>query len=213
MITTALSPQTKAFAKNRFLQILAAIYAGVWVWAAIKPYDRSDWLLENMLVFAAVAAAVWICRVRPLSDVSNVMVTVFLIFHTVGSHYTYSLVPLGDWIKETAGLERNHYDRVIHFTFGFLLTYPLMELLARARDLKGRWVAFVAFLVIATASGIYELIEWAAAAIIDPKAGIAFLGTQGDVFDAQKDHALALVGSLITLALVRLLQGRFSRKA
>lgn len=203
MFTTAQSSHLKRFAENRLLQAFVIIYGAVWIWAAIAPKERSTWLLENLLVVVAVGLAIWICRVRPLSDLSNLMVVAFLLFHTVGSHYTYSLVPVGDWMKEAFGFERNHYDRVIHFTFGFLLAYPLRELLRRSQTLGKRWVDVVAFTVIATLSGFYELIEWGAAVVVDPKSGTAFLGTQGDEFDSQKDHALACTGAVITLAFTR----------
>lgn len=203
MFTTAETRETKRFSQNRLLQTLVLIFAVVWVWAAIAPKERSTWLLENLLIFAAVGLAIWICRVRPLSDLSNLLVVVFLIFHTVGSHYTYSLVPMGDWMKELFGFERNHYDRVIHFTFGLLIVYPMRELLGRSPSLGRKWVSVVAFMVIATFSGFYELVEWAAAAIVDPESGTAFLGTQGDEFDSQKDHALACLGAAMTLVLVQ----------
>jgi putative membrane protein len=207
MITSALSPNPRSFSENRLTQVLVAVYAAVWIWAAIDPVEFQGWMLENLLVVAAVALTVWLNRVRPLSDVSNIMCTIFMIFHTVGSHYTYSLVPFGDWLKEAGGFERNHYDRIIHFAFGLLIVYPLREVFLRIDVVDRKWLGFFAFNIIATCSGFYELIEWAAAAIVDPKAGLAFLGTQGDVFDAQKDHALALAGALITLGAVRLIEG------
>ena len=211
MNTTAHTPETQPFAKNRLLQALILIYAAVWIWAAISPVSRSDWALENILIVVAVGLSAWLCRVRPLSNFSNVLVTLFLILHTVGAHYTYSLVPLGDWIKEAAGLERNPYDRVIHFGFGLLLAYPLRELLMRVHGFARKWTGFMAFLIIATCSGFYELMEWAAAAVVDPDAGTAFLGTQGDPFDSQKDQAMAFAGALITLAVTNLVE-RSSRR-
>ncbi len=199
MFTTARSSRLRRFTENRLLWLFTAFYGAVWIWGAIAPKERSTWLLENLLVVVAVGVMVWICRVRPLSDLSNLMIMVFLTFHAVGSHYTYSLVPFGDWMKDAFGFERNHYDRVIHFTFGFLLVYPLRELLLRAPTLGRKWVDVVAFMIIATLSGFYELIEWGAAAVVDPESGTAFLGTQGDEFDSQKDHALACLGAVITL--------------
>jgi putative membrane protein len=204
MLTTARSSSIHRFRQNRLLQTLIAIYAGVWVWAAIAPFDRSAWMLENLLVVATIGCCVWVYRTRPLSDVSSILLTVFMIFHAIGSHYTYSLVPFGDWLKEAAGLERNHYDRIIHFSFGLLLVYPIRELFLRTDVGKSRWLGVIAFMVIATLSGGYELMEWGAAVVVDPKAGQAFLGTQGDPFDAQADHLLACIGAAVTLAITRL---------
>ena len=210
MLTTARSATIKPFLQNRLLQALIALYAGVWIWAAIAPINRADWLLENLLLVAAIGFCAWIYRTRPLSDVSSLLFTVFMIFHTVGSHYTYSLVPFGDWLKEAAHLERNHYDRIIHFSFGLLLVYPIRELLLRTDVAKSRWVGTIAFMVIATLSGFYELLEWAAAVVVDPEAGQAFLGTQGDPFDAQADHLLACIGAAITLVVTRFAEGAAS---
>lgn len=187
--------------------MLIVAFVVLWVWSAVNPVETHTWLLENILVVAAVAATVWVLRRRPLSDASYLFCAAFLMLHIVGSHYTYSLVPFGEWMKEALGFERNHYDRLIHFGFGFLLTYPLRELLIRMNAFGGRWPGVIAFLFVSTASGGYELMEWLAAEIVDPKAGTAFLGTQGDEFDSQKDHALACGGALVTLLLTRLAEG------
>ena len=200
MITTARSHVLQPFSRSWIQRGLTALYAAVWTWAALAPVSRADWLLENLLVFVVAAFLVWLYRIRPLSDVTSLLLAAFLILHTVGSHYTYSEVPLGDWMKDVAGLERNHYDRVVHFTFGLLITYPIRELFQRSAVTAYGWAGLFAFMFVGTASGIYELIEWITAAIVDPEAGIAFLGTQGDVFDSQKDHALALAGSIAALA-------------
>ncbi len=207
LITTARSPQLKNFAHNHVLHVLIAAFAVLWVWSAINPAETHTWLLENILVVAGIAGGVWVVRNQPLSDVSYLLCAGFLMLHVVGSHYTYSLVPAGEWMKDAFGFERNHYDRIIHFGFGFLLLYPLRELLVRLKAFGGRWPGFIAFLFISTASGAYELMEWLAAVLVDPKAGTAFLGTQGDEFDSQKDHALACGGALITMVVTRLAEG------
>ncbi|MBY0511284.1 MAG: DUF2238 domain-containing protein [Rhodospirillaceae bacterium] len=213
MISTAGTPHLKSFSENRFVQVSLGLYVAVWIWAAISPVERSDWLLENLLVLAGMIFAVWAFRARVLSDVSVMLVIIFLVFHTIGSHYTYSLVPFGEWLKDAAGFERNHYDRIIHFGFGLLITYPVRELLLRRNIAVARWAGFSAFTVIATSSGVYELIEWLAAVIVAPDLGNAFLGTQGDEFDSQKDHALALAGSLIALAVTRFAEKLSAKRA
>ena len=130
-----------------------------------------------MLVVAGLAAATWIYRARPLSGVSSILLAAFMMLHTVGSHYTYSLVPAGDWLKPIFGFERNHYDRVIHFGFGFLLVYPVREMLLRKDRTLERWAGLLAFTIIGTCSCIYEQMEWATTALVDPASGQAFLGT------------------------------------
>jgi putative membrane protein len=175
-----------------------AVFAVVWTALAIAPRYRADWLLENLLTFVAVPAAVWTFWRRPLSDAAYVQITAFLILHTIGSHYTYSEVPAGDWLRDGLGLTRNHYDRAVHFAFGLLMLRPLRELTLPHPDVLGRLAAtWLSLSQVFACSVIYELVEWGTAAVVDPAAGTAFLGTQGDPWDAQKDMACAAAGALL----------------
>ena len=201
MISTAANKITPSFRQNRPLQALAALFAIVWAACAIAPENRFDWLLENLLVFAAVGLLGFFYRTRPLSDLSYALIVLFLLLHAVGAHYTYSKVPLGFWIQDWLSLDRNHFDRVVHFGFGLLLLYPVRETLVRYAGASPPLSAFAAFTVIATASVVYEIIEWIVAVLLSPDAAMAFLGTQGDVFDAQKDSVLAIAGSALGLVL------------
>jgi putative membrane protein len=206
-MTTARNAVMVPWPRNRFLQWLAALSASIWVAGAIAPYNRFDWLLENLLVFAAVAAIIrWRDR-RPLSDLAWLLIAIFLALHTVGAHYTYAEAPPGYWLRDALALDRNHYDRVIHFGFGLLIVYPVREYLMRRAGcgglLGGLLGGLTAFAVIATASGLYEVLEWLVATVVSPEAALAYLGTQGDAFDAQKDTALAMCGAVCTLWLTR----------
>jgi len=185
---------------EKITRSLAVAYAFVWIAAAIAPSDRSDWLLENLLVFIFVPVLVLTHRRFAFSVVSYALMAVFLCLHAYGAHYTYSFAPLGFWLQETLGQTRNHYDRIVHLGFGLLMTYPLLELGRRVLGLRGGWSYAVAGLVALAFSGGYEIVEWWAARIVDPELGTSFLGTQGDDWDAQKDMSLALAGALICLA-------------
>jgi putative membrane protein len=177
------------------------VFALVWVGLGIAPRHRADWVLENLPTFVAVPAAIWGARRFRFSDRAYVQATVFLVLHTIGSHYTYSEVPAGDWAREAFGFGRNHYDRFVHFAFGLLLLRPVRELgFWRGRPGPGRELAFCVA-GIGLWSALYELLEWAVASIVDPAAGTAFLGTQGDQWDAQQDMALALAGALVGAAI------------
>ena len=180
---------------------LAMSYGAVWLWAAVAPAVRFDWFLENLLIWTMVALMIAIYRRFPLSDVSYVLITLFLALHTVGAHYTYAGTPVGYWLQDMLGLERNHYDRVIHFLFGLLMFFPLWEVVARAAQARGRWAAWLTLAIVVSLSALYGIIEWLVAIIVQPDAAIAFLGTQGDVFDAQKDSGLAILGAVIAFAL------------
>ena len=189
--------------RSRYHAILVILYAVWWVVLAVDPVYREDWVLENLLVVVTVVVMWRLYHRLPLSDVSYTLIAIFLAFHTLGSHYTYAEVPLGDWMAATFEFERNHYDRVIHFAFGLLMYWPFREVTERAVQVHGAWIDYTTVLFVVALSAFYEAIEWVAATIIHPEAAYAFLGTQGDLFDAQKDHALAIVGAIISFFLAK----------
>jgi putative membrane protein len=128
--------------------------------------------------------------------------------HVVGSHYTYAEVPFGYVLQDWFDASRNMYDRMVHFTFGLLLAYPMRELLLRVAHARGIWGYLLPPALVLAYSGFYEIIEWLVAERVDPQAGLAFLGAQGDVWDGQKDMLLALVGSILTMIVVALINWR-----
>lgn len=207
-----------------YVAILAALLGVLWAALAIAPVSRHDWALENALlvVFVVALAASW--RRFPLSRVSYTLIFLFLCLHTVGAHFTYSLVPYDDWwrrltgnsLNEMLGWQRNNFDRVVHFAYGLLLAYPVRELLLRVASVKGFWGYFLPLDLTMSTSAFYELIEWGAAEVFGGDLGAAFLGTQGDIWDAHKDMALASLGALLamlaTAALNAWLQRDFARE-
>ena len=116
---------------EKIIRLLAVAYAIVWIAAAIAPLDRSDWLLENLLVLIFVPVLVLTRRRFAFSKLSFALIAVFLSLHAYGAHYTYSFTPLGFWLQEALGQTRNHYDRIVHFGFGLLMTYPLLDMSRR----------------------------------------------------------------------------------
>lgn len=184
-----------------YLFILSAIAAVVWVVAAMAPVSRSAWALENILLFVGVAWLILTYAAWPLSNTSYTLVFVFLVLHVVGSHYTYSLVPFGDWLRPIFGQERNAYDRLLHLLFGFLLFLPWRETCERAMGLRRSQAALVAVLIISSISAAYEIIEWVTAELVDPTDAMDYIGAQGDFFDAQKDMALAFMGAAAAVLL------------
>ena len=190
---------------DRFAAVTLAIFLLIWTALAISPSYRHDWLLENVLVFVGLPALLLIHRHLPLSRISYSLIFIFLCLHAVGAHYTYSEVPYDAWfesisgttLNEVFGWDRNHFDRVVHFCWGLLLTYPVREIYIRVSNARGFWGYLFPFLVVISTSTIYELIEWFAAVTFGGELGVAYLGTQGDVWDAHKDTLLALTGSLV----------------
>lgn len=186
-------------------------FAVIWVALGIAPLDRATWALENALVimFAVVA---WCVRHRfAPSRSATILLFVFMCLHEVGSHYTYSEVPYDRWfeavsghtLSELLGFERNHYDRFVHFAAGALVAVLLRELLLAWSALGDIGARLGAIAAIMSASLVYELIEWFAASVFGGGTGAAYLGTQGDTWDAQKDMALATLGALLSMLFVR----------
>jgi putative membrane protein len=211
MLSTSTSHIRHGFTKNRLLQGLAAWYALVWVITAVRPLDRSDWVLENLLVVAMVAVLIGTYRAFPLSDLSYLIITVFMTLHAVGAHYTYAEVPLGFWMRDTFGFARNPFDRLVHASFGLLMAYPIREVFLRVANARGFWAYYLPLDVTLAFSALYEIMEMVIATLVAPGTGDAWLGTQGDVWDAQKDMGLAALGALmcmIVTATVRTLRTR-----
>jgi putative membrane protein len=180
---------------------------------AIKPHDRSVWLAENIFTVATVAAMLATHERWPLSDFSYTLTVAFLVMHIIGGHYTYVRVPYDDVthvmfgvrLNRLFGWARNHYDRVVHFAYGLLLAYPFFELFERYAQPVGYWSYFLSPMLVMATSMIFEVLEWWATEILGEGQGAAYLGAQGDEWDAQKDMALATLGSFLTILVVYLL--------
>jgi putative membrane protein len=197
-------------ALSRYLWILGIVYALWWVAMAISPFDRSDWVLENVLVVLAIGLLVFTYKAFPLSRVSYTCIFVFLMFHTLGAHYTYAEVPYQEWLPFLAG-GRNQFDRMVHFLYGLLLAYPIREMFLRIGNVRGFWGYFLPLDLTMSTSMLYELIEWGAAEAFGGDLGAAYLGTQGDVWDAHKDMALASLGALICMLITAAVNRRMQR--
>ncbi|HEY5616189.1 MAG TPA: DUF2238 domain-containing protein [Bacteroidota bacterium] len=210
MFTTSTMRIRPNFAENRLLQMLLLLYAIVWVVAAINPKYPTDWVLENILVVLFVPALVFTYKRFPLSDLSYVLMTLFMMLHALGAHYTYAETPVGYWMQEWFGFDRNHYDRVVHFSFGLLMAYPIREIFLRVARSRGFFAYYLPFDVVLAGSAAYELIEWLAAVNVDPAAGIAFLGSQGDIWDAQKDILAASCGAVLAMFIIALINWRLN---
>lgn len=199
----------------RFPGILLGVFLVLVAVSGWRPVSRQDWLLENTLVLFAVPLLTWgVTRLR-ISRLSYGAVFVFFCLHEIGAHYTYSLVPydaatravLGRGLNEALGWDRNHYDRLVHFLYGFLLMPYTLELFAQRAPPRGIWRFLMPVFFLMGHSALYELIEWAAAEVFGGQLGQEFLGTQGDVWDAQKDTGLASLGAVLSAGLLLAFRG------
>ncbi|CAN5154711.1 DUF2238 domain-containing protein [soil metagenome] len=176
--------------------LLLVVYIAVFIWGAINPYDWPTWRVENGPIFliALVLTVLYIRGVR-FSPLSYLLMSVLLVWHTIGGHYTFERVPF-DWFNNFFGFERNMYDRVGHFTVG-LYAFPIMEYLLTRNKMSKTLAFFFAIFAIAFVAMSYELIEWHyAVTSSDAESGANFLGSQGDIWDAQKDMLMDTLGAI-----------------
>ena len=181
--------------KLKLPHLLLAAYAAWFLAMAISPYSRDVWFAENLPMVAIVLALVSTYRRFAFSNTSYLLMSVLLFLHTAGGHYTFERVPFGA-VTDLFGFTRNHFDRIAHFSVGFY-AYPIAEFIWRKGYTRSKGLlAFTGVTAIFTVAAVYEIIEWWYAAAADPAAGIAFLGSQGDVWDAQKDMLSDGLGSI-----------------
>ena len=196
---------------NFVTKVLLVWYITFFLAMAISPIDRKTWLAANVLPVLFVGMLALSHKTFPLSNQSYLLITVWLTLHTVAVHYTYPKVPIGVWLEHWFDFHRNHFDRVVHFSFGFLLTYPLEEVFRRVANLKGWLLTYVVVMTVLGFSAFWELIEAWVGQIAHPDLEMAFVGHQGDVWDPQRDIAAALYGALACIALMVLV--RWSRES
>ena len=208
-----------AIPHRKFLLILGIAFAAWWTFLAIAPWHRDVWLTENALVVLAVVFLGGFHRKLLFSRVSYSLIFIFMCLHQVGAHFSYAEVPYDAWFHNRTGetfssymgWERNHFDRVVHFSYGLLLAYPVREIFLRVADVRGFWGYFLPLDLTMSSSMLFELLEWLVAEVFGGGLGQAYLGTQGDVWDAHRDMALASLGALIAMLVTVALNWRFQR--
>ncbi|MGK4568701.1 DUF2238 domain-containing protein [Flavobacterium sp. 3HN19-14] len=204
--TIAISKERTDFKKNYWLIGFMVFFLINWINSYVGNTDSSNWLLENTLVFIFLGFLFSTYKKYKFSDLSYLLICIYLCLHVYGSKYTYAENPFGYWLKDALDLKRNHYDRIVHFSFGFLLAYPMREMFLKWLKFPA-WVAWTLPIEITLSiSAFYELIESAVADVFFKAQGDAYLGLQGDIWDAQKDIALAFSGAIIATTIVSLIK-------
>jgi len=187
---------------------LAALLAALFIWSGVTPFDRGVWYVEMTSVLIVFFALVFTFKKFRFSFASYAIISIWLAMHAVGAHYSFELVPF-DYFTDFFGFERNHYDRVAHFAIG-LNAYGVAEFVLRKKFVNTAGAAaFFGVLFIMAMANAWELIEWAYAEIDGGKVGAAFLGSQGDIWDAQKDMLCDTLGAILSGAIF----ARFGHKA
>lgn len=206
-------------AHRRYFLGLSVFFLVIWGALAISPNDRADWALENLLVVIFGIALFATYKRLTFSRVSYTLIFVFLCLHSVGAHYTYAEVPYDAWaraltgrsLNEMFGWTRNNFDRFVHFSYGLLLAYPIREIFLRVANVRGFWGYFLPLDLTASTSMVFELMEWAVVVLVATDLGKAYLGTQGDEWDAHKDMALASLGAMIAMGITAAINARQQR--
>ncbi len=182
---------------SKFLWWLTGIYAVLCAALAINPIDRHTWFVENLTVWIILGIIlVLYARGVRFSNTAYLLMFVLIYLHTIGGHYTFEKVPF-DWVTNTFHFARNHFDRFAHFTVGFY-AFAIAEWLYIRKLVSTKFLLFTyPILVIATLAMSYEIIEWLYAAGASPEAGAAYLGSQGDIWDAQKDMLADTLGAIV----------------
>jgi putative membrane protein len=175
--------------------VLLALYLVQFVCLAIRPFDRGVWVAENAPIVLIVGFLVVTYRRFQFSNLAYLLMSALVFLHTIGGHYSFERVPF-DYVTDLIGAERNHYDRIAHFTVGFY-AFAIAEFIERRELSRSRWLTgLFAVFAIATVALCYEIFEWGYAVKADPAAGIAVLGSQGDPWDAQKDMLADTLGAI-----------------
>ena len=198
-----------------YKKIILILLAIVMIWSVINPAYLQDWFWEALPVFLFLPVLFLLDKHFKFSNVSFILIVLFLILSIFDAHYEVAKVPLGYLLGQWLGLVRNMYDRFVHFFFGFLCAYPLFEIYVRKTGKKDFWSYTMPFTFILALSAAYEILEWGIGIHINSFVGTSFLGAQGDVFDSPKDMAMAALGAILALSsifFVNLIQKKFNRK-
>lgn len=184
--------------KLKLPHYLLILYLIIFTILGINPYDRTVWFAENIPIMLIVLLLILTYKKFQFSNTAYLLMSVLILMHTIGGHYTFSRVPF-DWFTNFFGFERNHYDRIAHFSVGFY-AYAMAEFIQKTKASNKNWILYLTpiFFIMALA-GAYEIFEWQFAILGNPDAGFEVLGSQGDIWDAQKDILADTVGAILAI--------------
>jgi len=172
---------------------------------AISPTNRTQWFANSSSIIVVILILVFTYKWFRFTNLSYLLMLIFFCLHTYAAHYTYEGTPIDHWLKSAFHTKRSYYDRVVHFAFGLLLALPFLELFKSKVKLHGIWLYMVPIVVILGFSALFEILEMLAALISGSGGEAKFVGMQGDVFDTQKDMALAFLGGVASMGILALI--------
>jgi putative membrane protein len=195
---------------NKFLWLLMSLFAGYWIYGWYNCIDRQDWIIENLLVAICLSILVISRKWHRFSNLSYLCIFLFVMLHLYGAFYAYTQNAFGSWLQQTFHLTRNPYDRIVHFSFGFFMAYPFRELLITQFRLPSRASWLLPIEIAFSLGTAFEMIEWGVSAMTTKETGETYVATQGDIWDAQKDIALAATGAAIAMLVVWMIRRKRS---
>lgn len=198
-ITTASSSHRIHLSANRFIGLLALLLATYWVYGWFFCIDLQDWIIENLLVVICISILIAARKWHRLSDLSYFCIFMFVLLHLYGAFYAYTQNALGAWLQDRFQLWRNPYDRIVHFSFGLFMAYPFREILINKFRVSKRASWLLPIEIAFSFGTIFEMIEWGVASVTTKETGETYVATQGDVWDAHKDIALAALGAAVCM--------------
>ncbi len=191
-----------------YQKILLAIFVIILGWSAIHPVSYTEWLLETTPVILAIIAVFIVGRRYKLSNFSYTLLTIYFCLALLPGHYNVSKVPFGETLGQWFGSDRNMYDRLLHFSLGFLCFSTFYEICLQLITKKSLWSYLIPFGAVLSFSAIYEIVEWLAHLLVKPAASITFIGAQGDLWDPAKDMAIAAVGAILVAIILIIIDFR-----
>ncbi len=212
LITTASSITRTPPFSNKFLWVLAFSLVTYWIYGWFNCIDLQDWVIENLLVVICLSILFFMRKWHRFSDLSYLCIFLFTLLHLYGAFYAYTQNVLGSWLQNRFDLWRNPYDRIVHFSFGLLMAYPFRELLIHKFRVSTRASWLLPIEISFSFGTVFEMIEWGVASVTTKETGETYVATQGDVWDAHKDIALAAAGAAITILITYILYNRRKNK-
>ncbi len=188
------------FRKNHVLHGMIATYFIVFIILSVKPVDTFDWWYESAIPLMAIVMLGFLYTKNRLTNTAYFCIMIVLVFHAVGSHYTYASCPIGAWIGRFLGTQRNHFDRAVNFLFGLLISIPVLESIYYRLRIRYIGACMLSVVIILAVVALYEIFQMFSATILSDARIEVFLGLQGDLWDSQKDMALASLGTLISMS-------------
>lgn len=211
-ISTATSIERKPVQANTFVWLLVAVFLVYWLYGWFFNHDMTDWVIENLLVMILVPVLFLSRKWHRFSDLSYLFLFCFVMLHCYGAFYAYTSNAFGEWLQNKYHLWRNPYDRIVHFSFGLFIAYPAREILLNRFNASPRTGWLLPVEIAFSLGTIFEMIEWGVAECTDSKTGETYVATQGDVWDAHKDIAMAALGAATTMLLVYLYKWYSNKK-